>query len=131
MPVIFANIELILNDTVSMLQESRIAVDRWQTGPVSERTSSHSTSCADLMTMAQRELSAFIKAVTELFGSEQARFSAEDWLNELASMDRLPGSTSRDWREVTVAALARLAKSGEGLEAEDTKARDAETQGVR
>jgi hypothetical protein len=105
-------------------------MDQWQPGPVSERSSNHSPTCADLMTMAQRELSAFIRAVTDLFGSEQARLSAEDWLDELASMDCLPGSTSRDWRAVTIAALARLAKSGECLEAEDTQAKDAETEGI-
>jgi hypothetical protein len=105
-------------------------MDQWQPGPVSERTSNHSPTCADLVTMAERELSAFIRAVTELFGSEQARLSAEEWLDELASMDCLPGLTSRDWRAVTIAALARLAKSGERLEAEDTLAKDAETQGT-
>ena len=61
-----------------------------------------------LMTMAERELGAFISAVTELFGSEQARLAAEDWLDELALME-LPGLTSRDWRSITIASSARLA----------------------
>src|SRR5437867_723447 len=73
---------LTLDDSVPKLQESRTTMDRWQTSPVSARTSNHSMTCGDLMTMAQRELSAFIRAVTELFGSEQARLSAEDWLDE-------------------------------------------------
>lgn len=34
------------------------------------------------MHMAERELAAFISAATELFGPEQARLSAEDWLEE-------------------------------------------------
>ena len=121
-----------LEDSASKLQESRskMSMDHWYPGPVSERTSNRSSTCADLMTLAQRELSAFIRAVTELFGSEQARLSAEDWLDELASMDWLPGPTSRDWRAVTIAALARLAKSGERLQAENTKAKNAETQAV-
>ena len=34
----------------------------------------------DFITAAERELSAFFRAVTELFGSELAEFSAEDWL---------------------------------------------------
>lgn len=59
--------------------------------------------------MAERELGAFIGAVTELFGPEQARLSAENWLDELALMDTPPEWTSRDWRRVTVAAAARLA----------------------
>ena len=58
--------------------------------------------------LAERELSAFIRAVTELFGPEQARLSTEDWLDESALMDTPPRATSRDWRAVTVAASARL-----------------------
>ena len=59
--------------------------------------------------LAERELSAFISAVTELFGPEQARLSTEDWLEESELMDSPPRSTSRDWRSVTIAAAARLA----------------------
>jgi hypothetical protein len=59
--------------------------------------------------LAERELSAFISAVTQLFGPEQARASTEDWLEEAELMDSPPRSTNRDWRSVTVAASARLA----------------------
>jgi hypothetical protein len=52
--------------------------------------------------LAERELSAFITAVTELFGPVQAKLSAEDWLVEFELEDRSP-------RSVTVAASARLA----------------------
>jgi hypothetical protein len=58
---------------------------------------------------AERELNAFIKDVTELFGPEQARTATEDWLEESELTDSPPRSTSRDWRSVTVAASARLA----------------------
>jgi hypothetical protein len=63
----------------------------------------------DLMTIAERQFVAFTRAVTDLFGPEYAKSSAEDWLNEVASMECLPGPTSPEWRLVTVAALARLA----------------------
>jgi hypothetical protein len=63
----------------------------------------------DQMHLAERELAAFIGAVEELFGPEQAALSADDWLDESELMDRPPRSTSRDWRAVTVAASARLA----------------------
>ena len=63
---------------------------------------------ADQMHMAERELEAFIGAVTELFGPEQAQLAAVDWLDEAEQMDSPPRSTSRDWRMVTVAAAARL-----------------------
>ena len=64
--------------------------------------------CADLMTMAERELSAFFNAVTQLFGSEQAELSAEDWLHELIEIDGLPAS-AREWRLITTKILIRLA----------------------
>jgi hypothetical protein len=64
---------------------------------------------ADLMAIAERELGAFIRAVTELFGPEQARLAADDWINELELMDDLPGPTKRHWGSVTVAASAQLA----------------------
>ena len=63
--------------------------------------------CADLMTMAERELSAFFSAVTQLFGSEQAQLSAEDWLQELKGTDGLPTST-REWRLITARVSTRL-----------------------
>jgi cell wall assembly regulator SMI1 len=64
--------------------------------------------CADLMTTAERELSAFFNAVSELFGSEQAKLSAEDWLHELMKIDGVPASI-RDWRMLAAKASTRLA----------------------
>jgi hypothetical protein len=63
----------------------------------------------DQMHLAERELSAFIVAVTELFGADQARMSVEDWLDESELMDLSPRSTNRDWRAITIAASVRLA----------------------
>lgn len=67
------------------------------------------STCEDQINMAERELSAFIRAVTELFGPEQARLSAEDWLDESELMDSPHRATSKEWRVVTIAASARLA----------------------
>ena len=64
--------------------------------------------CTDLMTMAELELSAFFNAVTELFGSEQAELSAEDWLQELIEIDDLPTSVPK-WRSITAKVSTRLA----------------------
>jgi len=77
---------------------------------VYEWKNSHNRADADLMVIAERELGAFIRAVTELFGPEQARLAAEDWVDELELMDALPGPTRRDWGSVTVAAAAQLAR---------------------
>lgn len=62
-----------------------------------------------LMSMAEQELGAFIGAVTELYGSGEARTSTEDWLNEMKSMQDLSGFTPCEWRRITIAAAARLA----------------------
>ena len=64
--------------------------------------------CADLTNMAERELSAFFNAVTQLFGSEQAKLSAEDWLHELIEIDALPASAG-EWRSITAKVSTRLA----------------------
>jgi hypothetical protein len=66
------------------------------------------TDCAALTAMAERELSAFFNAVTDLFGSEQAELSAEDWLHELNESDVLPASAGQ-WRLMTTRASTRLA----------------------
>jgi hypothetical protein len=64
--------------------------------------------CIEVMTMAERELSAFFNAVTQLFGSEQAELSAEDWLQELIEIDGLPTSVPK-WRSITAKVSTRLA----------------------
>ena len=80
-----------------------------QTRVVDELTNCDGPTFSKLMAMAERELGAFISAVTELFGCEQVRLATEDWLDELVVMEALPGLTSRDWRLITIAASARLA----------------------
>jgi len=64
--------------------------------------------CADFITMAEQELSAFFNVVTQLFGSEQAELAAEDWLCELIEIDSLPTSTG-EWRLFTARASGRFA----------------------
>ena len=59
--------------------------------------------------LAERELSSLIAAVTRSYGPQQARLSAEDWLDESDLMDSPPRSEPRNWRAVTIAASARLA----------------------
>jgi len=77
--------------------------------PMNSEESFSNATCEDALHLAESELTAFIGAVTQLFGPAQARLSAEEWLDESDLVDSLPRSTSRDWRAVTVAASARLA----------------------
>lgn len=64
--------------------------------------------CAELLVMAEQELTAFFSAVRELFGSKQAKISAEDWLQEITAINHLPAST-RDWRLLTINVASQLA----------------------
>jgi len=77
--------------------------------PMDTKESLSNSICKQQTQMAEREFSAFISAVKELLGPEQAQLSAVDWLDELELMDSQHGPTSRDWRAVTMAASARLA----------------------
>ena len=67
------------------------------------------STCNEQTQMAEHEFSAFISAMKELFGPDQAQLSVVDWLDELELMDSDLGSRTRHWRAVTIAASARLA----------------------
>ena len=69
----------------------------------------------DFLVLAEKELSAFIRAVQKLFGAEQARQSALHWIEELELMDWPPGESIPDWRRATVVASARLALWGPAI----------------
>jgi hypothetical protein len=63
---------------------------------------------SELVRKTERELGAFISAVTELCGAEQARLSAIDWLDQFESINEVSGSTTHDWRLVTARAAVCL-----------------------
>jgi len=60
------------------------------------------------LVLAEKELSAFVHAVDRLFGPEQARQSALDWIEELERMDWPSGESIPDFRRATLGASARL-----------------------
>ena len=70
--------------------------------------------CAGVAATAEHELTAFLGAVTELFGPELAELSAEEWLQELVAIDGLP-SSAREWRRITLDICSRLAARMNGL----------------
>jgi hypothetical protein len=69
--------------------------------------------CAELLSIAQRELVALFRAVTELFGAEQAELSAEEWLHEVEASATLPAS-AREWRQMTIRVITQLAERCSG-----------------
>jgi hypothetical protein len=66
-----------------------------------------SDGCIDLLAMAEQELQAYFNAVRELFGSEQAQLSAEDWLDELEAAKALPVSVPQ-LRMISIHVAKRL-----------------------
>jgi hypothetical protein len=71
-------------------------------------TDQEGESIAEHLASAERELSAFVTAVHQLFGAEQARQATDTWMEELERTDWPSESPRIDLREVTIAAAARL-----------------------
>jgi hypothetical protein len=61
-----------------------------------------------LFISAMKELAAFFIAVKSLFGAEQASQSDIHWIEVLESMDWPSDEPMPNWRQVTLAASARL-----------------------
>jgi hypothetical protein len=59
---------------------------------------------AELMTTAETELAAFYEAVFRRYGPKEARKAAQDWIEELGTMDWPADWALPNWRHVTIAA---------------------------
>jgi hypothetical protein len=64
---------------------------------------------AELMTTAETELATFYEAVFRRYGLKEARKSAQDWIEELETMDWPADWGLPNWRHVTIAAADCLA----------------------
>ena len=60
------------------------------------------------LALAERELSAFVTAVHQLFGADQASQAGDIWIEELERTDWPSEAPIIDWRKVTIAAAGRL-----------------------
>ena len=65
---------------------------------------------ANLIILAERELAAFCKAVSELFGPEQAHLSTAEWIDALESIDWPARPGVSDFRRITTTAAATLTR---------------------
>lgn len=81
---------------------------RSQREALTDATGNRFNFCEELASGAERELAAFAAAVTQRFGTVQARYSIEDWMQELRLIEWLTGQELPEWRQVTVRAAARL-----------------------
>lgn len=63
---------------------------------------------ADLLRTAERELSAFYRAILRRYGPEEARTAAFDWIEEVETMDWPLDGVVPNWRRVSIVAADRL-----------------------
>jgi hypothetical protein len=71
-------------------------------------TEQEGKSMAQHLASAERELSAFVTAVHQLFGAEQSWQAGNIWIEELERADWPSEAPVIDWRKVTIAAARRL-----------------------
>ena len=64
-----------------------------------------------LFPLAEKELRVFFYVVHQLFGLEQARRSALDWIHEIEVMNWPAGEATPDWRQATIKAIVQLCSS--------------------
>jgi hypothetical protein len=64
---------------------------------------------AEFMTTAEKELVAFYEAVFRRYGLKEAKKAAQDWIEELETMDWPADWALPNWRHVTIAAADCLA----------------------
>jgi hypothetical protein len=65
-------------------------------------------SMAVLFVTAEREFSAFVIAVNQLFDGDQGLKAANNWIEELERTDWLSEASAVDLRKVTIAAAAKF-----------------------
>jgi hypothetical protein len=63
---------------------------------------------ADLLSTAEKELSAFYTAVRRRYGSKEARRAAYDWIEEMETMDWSLEGAVPNWRHVSIVAAECL-----------------------
>jgi hypothetical protein len=71
-----------------------------------------SCQCRDegFLIAAEMELKSFVRAVTRLYGPDEALHSISDWIEECERLLWPRNGGAPDWRRVTIAAAARLSR---------------------
>ena len=62
-----------------------------------------------LLTGVEKEFAAFCVAVWNMYGAEEARLAAEDWIEALEMVDWPVDGALPNWRQVTIVAADCLA----------------------
>jgi signal transduction histidine kinase len=67
--------------------------------------------CAELFDAAEREMAAFVSSVGQLFDVDLTQHAADYWIEVLETAGSLLDKGQPNWRQITIAAGARLAKN--------------------
>lgn len=67
-----------------------------------------SSSCADLVTEAERELTAFLIAVKEVHGLHRVNIALEHWMQALNQVSLSSLASKESFRKVTFSAVSAL-----------------------
>jgi hypothetical protein len=63
----------------------------------------------EFLTTAKKELAAFYQTVCSLYGPKEAGMAAQDWIEQLETMDWPADGAAPNWRHVTIGAADCLA----------------------
>lgn len=66
--------------------------------------------CAELFEAAEREMSAYLCSVDQLFDDGLTQQAADYWIEALETLEPIVEDVTPNWRQVTIAATAHLAK---------------------
>jgi hypothetical protein len=80
-----------------------------ETSSVVESQQAFAGMMTDLLLTAERELASFYGAIERMYGSEEARRAAHDWIDEVESMDSPVNGVLPNWRRATIVAADCLA----------------------
>jgi hypothetical protein len=80
-----------------------------KTSSIVHAQQAHVGRVAELMMTAESEFAAFYEAVFRRYGPKEARMAAQDWIEEVETMDWPADGALPHWRYVTIVAANCLA----------------------
>jgi hypothetical protein len=80
-----------------------------ETNSIAETRPASAWIITHLFLAAERELASFYGAIERKYGPEEARKAADDWIDEVETMEWPLDGVLPNWRRVTIVAADRLA----------------------
>lgn len=80
-----------------------------ETSSIAETQQASAGMMNDLLLTAERELASYYGAIERMYGSEEARKAAHDWIDKVETMDSPVNGALPNWRRATIVAADCLA----------------------